>query len=243
MRGAATRWRWTLEGIPRSVCDTNGPSGWSALDHRAAHAEALGGSADDELADIAARWVGKNVPAETIHAGEHHLHAAGRVLHALGAGAPTSTGTVHRLHSSGGGVPKMPIDRAEVGYRGFVGDRQATRRHHGRPWQALSLWSIEVIDALAAEGHPIAPGLAGENITIAGITWSSLRPGVIIEIGDAVAQVTAWADPCSNLKPWFVDGDFGRVGHDRHPGSSRAYASVLRGGIIRPGDQVTVEPD
>jgi MOSC domain-containing protein YiiM len=72
------------------------------------------------------------------------------------------------LSRSDGGVPKHSTDHVTVGFRGVDGDRQATRAHHGSPWQALCLWSREVIDALVAEGHPIAPGAAGENVTIAG---------------------------------------------------------------------------
>jgi MOSC domain-containing protein YiiM len=218
-RAAETRWRWTVEGIESSILATKGPSGFSVNDHYAA------GTGDD------------------IHTGEHHLHAAGRVLHAIGAGAQLATGTVYRLNSSDGGVPKAAVEAADIDYRGIRGDRQATRRHHGRPWQALSLWSLEVIDALAAEGHPIAPGRAGENITVAGIDWASLRPGAVVRVGEVLAQLTAWADPCSNLKPWFIDGDFARVAHDRFPGTSRAYASVLRPGTVRTGDDVIVEPE
>ena len=87
-------------------------------------------------------------------------------------------GTVAGLFASDGGVPKRPIPVAEVGYRGVSGDRQAARKHHGRVWQALCLWSVEVIDGFAAAGHPIVPGSAGENVTIAGVDWSTLRPGV-----------------------------------------------------------------
>ncbi len=123
------------------------------------------------------------------------------------------------------------------------GDRQAARQHHGRVWQALCLWSADVIDGLRAEGHPIAPGNAGENVCISGIDWSTLRPGVRIELGDVLAEVSAYADPCTKNAGWFVDGDYGRMGHDRQPGVSRVYASVLRDGVIRPGDTVTVEPD
>ena len=56
-------------------------------------------------------------------------------------------------------MPKQAVDSAEVGLGGHDGDRQRTRKHHGRPWQALCLWSSEVIADLAAEGHPIGPGL------------------------------------------------------------------------------------
>jgi MOSC domain-containing protein YiiM len=124
----------------------------------------------------------------------------------------------------------------------LVGDRQASRQHHGRPLQALCVWSAEVIDALRAEGHPIEPGLAGENVTLAGIDWTTIQPGVQLLIGDVLAEISAWSTPCAKNAPWFVDRDFRRMDHDRHPGSSRAYAWVREPGTIRPGDRVIVEP-
>ena len=43
-------------------------------------------------------------------------------------------------------MPKSAIDIAIVGWRGIEGDVQETRLHHGLPWQALSLWSADVVD-------------------------------------------------------------------------------------------------
>jgi MOSC domain-containing protein YiiM len=177
-----------------------------------------------------------------IHDATHHLSDIGRGLHRLGAGAPTQHGTVARLHASDGGVPKLPVDAVEVGLRGVVGDRQADRRHHGRPLQALCLWSLEVIDALRAEGHPIEPGLAGENITLSGIDWATLRPGTQLRVGEVLAELSAWSTPCQKNAAWFADRDFRRMDHDLHPGWSRAYAWVREPGRIRAGDEVVIEP-
>lgn len=188
---------------------------------------------------VDAEWVVRHA----VHDASHHLMDVGRGLHALGAGAAQATGTVDGLFVSKGGVPKRPIDEAVVGYRGVDGDRQAARQHHGRVWQALCLWSTEVLERLRAEGHPIAPGNAGENVCISGIDWSELRPGVRIELGTVLAEVSAYADPCTKNAGWFVDGDYRRMGHEREPGISRVYASVVRNGVIHPGDTVTVEPD
>lgn len=179
----------------------------------------------------------------TAHAVLHELFLLARTVHDLGAGSPSQTGVVAGLFASGGGVPKLPIDEAAIAYRGIEGDRQRARKHHGRVWQALCLWSSDVIDKLRAEGHPIAPGRAGENISIAGLDWSTVRPGAQVGIGDTVlAEMSAYATPCKKNAPWFVDGDFGRMGHDREPGISRIYASVLRDGVVREGDAVVVEP-
>jgi MOSC domain-containing protein YiiM len=188
--------------------------------------------------EVDARWILRH----TVHEATHHLGDAGRVLHLLGAGAPTQQGTVARLSAGDGGVPKRAVDLAEVGDRGLVGDRQADRNNHGRPLQALCIWSLEVIQALQEEGHPIRPGDAGENITIAGIDWTTLRTGVQLLIGDVLAEVSAFATPCSKNAPWFTDRYFNRMDHGRHPGWSRVYAWVREPGTIRTGDPVIIEP-
>ena len=180
--------------------------------------------------------------AHAVHDATHHLRDVGRGLHSLGAGAPSQKGSLVQVSSSNGGVPKAALPSATVGRRGVIGDRQAERRHHGRPLQALSIWSQEVIDELRGEGHPIGPGLAGENLTVAGIDWRTIRPGVRLLIGEVLAEVSAFASPCKKNAQWFSDRDFRRIDHDLHPGWSRAYAWVLEGGAVAPGDDVLVEP-
>jgi MOSC domain-containing protein YiiM len=182
------------------------------------------------------------IVAHAVHDATHHLRDVGRGLHALGAGAPTQHGRVVQCNASTGGVPKAPLARATVDRRGVFGDRQADRNHHGRPLQALSLWSADVIDALRSEGHTVHPGAAGENVTVAGIDWTTIRPGVRVDLGAVRIEISAFATPCAKNAQWFSDRDFRRIDHDRHPGWSRAYAWVLSGGEIAPGDDVVVEP-
>lgn len=169
--------------------------------------------------------------------------ATGRELAAAGA-YRRAEGGVHGLFASDGGVPKTEVPEVTIDERGVVGDRQRSLRHHGRPWQALCLWSLETVERLAAEGHPIAPGCAGENVSVTGIDWATVRPGMRLGIGeDVVVELAPWSLPCSKNAQWFTDGDVNRMHHERAPGASRIYASVLRGGRVRRGDPVVVEPD
>lgn len=174
------------------------------------------------------------------HAVVHSLRAAGRVVH---GDAVSQSGTVAALHTSGGGVPKVAVPSLTVGRLGAEADVQADRTNHGRPFQALCLWAIEVIEELAAEGHSLRPGAAGENVTVSGLDWAAVRPGMRIGLGpDVLAEISGYSTPCKKNARWFVGGDFLRMSHVRHPGSSRLYAWVLRGGSVHPGDLVVVEP-
>lgn len=167
--------------------------------------------------------------------------AARQALSDSGVQPTTAHGTVVQLNASDGGVPKSAVDSVEVDFRGVVGDRQAARRHHGRPWQALCLWSKEVIDQLEVEGHPIFPGAAGENVTISGLDWSTIAMGTRLRLGEVLAQISAPAVPCAKNAQWFSDGDFNRLHHRNGP-ISRLYATVIEPGTIATGDAVIVEP-
>jgi len=182
------------------------------------------------------------IVGHAVHDATHHLRDVGRGLAALGAGAPRQQGSIAQVSSSSGGVPKHALLQATIGRRGLEGDRQAERRHHGRPFQAVCLWSSEIIGALRSEGHPIHPGAAGENITVSGIDWTTIRPGVRLQVGEALLEISAFAEPCTKNAQWFLHRDFHRMGHALHPGWSRAYAWVLVGGDVTPGDPVVVEP-
>lgn len=179
---------------------------------------------------------------ELLHRTTHTMHEVGRDMVRLGVGSPPQQGIVAQINVSDGGVPKRPITSARVDAGGVVGDRQKTRDHHGRPFQALCLWSVEVIEGLAAAGHPIAPGSAGENLTISGLDWNRLRPGALVRLGEVDAEITSYATPCKQNARWFSDRDFRRIDHERNPGTGRLYAAVLGGGAVAVGDPVVVEP-
>jgi len=137
-------------------------------------------------------------------------------------------------------VPKLPVASALVAERGIVGDEQADRVHHGHPEQALCLFSLEVIEAMQAEGHSIGAGSAGENITVTGLDWAEVVPGREMTIGPVRIEITDYAAPCSKNAQWFEGGRFNRMHADRHPGESRVYARVLEGGPIATGDSVAL---
>lgn len=178
-----------------------------------------------------------------IHALWHSLVDIADARRTGGDRIPTQRGVVEQINVSDGGVPKSPVPLATVGRRGLTGDRQRTRMHHGRPCQALCIWSADIIDELQAEGHPVSPGAAGENVTLRGIDWSTLRAGLNVDVGSVRARLTSPATPCRNIADNFRDRNQLRVDDDRHPGFSRWYASVLTPGSVRVGDACIVDAD
>jgi MOSC domain-containing protein YiiM len=151
----------------------------------------------------------------------------------------SSQGTIHQLNVSNGGVPKLPLGQARALLGGLEGDAQADRKHHGGSDRALCLFSLDRINELAAEDHPIAAGNVGENVTIEGLDWSLVTPGARLKLGgEVLVEVTSYTQPCWKIASWFADGDFNRMNQKTYPGCSRVYARVLEEGLLRSGDTV-----
>ena len=90
---------------------------------------------------------------------------------------------LHSINISNGGVPKRPQLACHVGFDGLEGDRQRDLRYHGGPDRAVCLYSLELIEALRAEGHDIEPGAIGENLTVKGVDWTLMKPGATLAVG------------------------------------------------------------
>ena len=136
-------------------------------------------------------------------------------------------------------MPKLAVPEARVDRHGLSGDRQRDLRYHGGPDRAVCLMAIEPLEAWAAEGHPIKAGSTGENITVRGLDWAQVVPGVRLRLGaTAVIEITDFARPCKKNRGWFSDGNFNRMNQKSFPGKSRVYARVLTTGTVRPGDAV-----
>jgi len=148
---------------------------------------------------------------------------------------------IFQINASRGGVPKHVVIAADVAALGLEGDAQLDLVHHGGPERALCLYSLERIVALQAEGHPIFPGAAGENLTLAELDWERVAPGARLRLGEAaLIEVTRYTEPCSNIKFAFKDGNSNRIHQNKHAGWSRVYARVVQPGRIRIGDPVAL---
>ncbi len=150
---------------------------------------------------------------------------------------------VARINTSPGGVPKRPVGSARVGRLGLEGDAHTDRTVHGGPFRAVCLYSMEAIDRVRADGHPIFPGSVGENLTLEGLELSTLATGDRLAIGDElVLEVTTPASPCETIRESFLEDRISRISIRTHPLDSRLYARVLAEGTVTTGDPVRVLP-
>ncbi|MCM3874507.1 MAG: MOSC domain-containing protein [Pyrinomonadaceae bacterium] len=151
------------------------------------------------------------------------------------------TARIFQLNSSPGGVPKLAIPEAEVTELGIVGDDHNFPDIHGGPERALCLFSLDRILELQEEGHPIFPGAVGENVTISGLDWNRLTPGLQLALGDEVLiEITRYTSPCNTIENSFAGGKYQRISQKVHPGYSRVYARVLQPGRLTVGQTVRI---
>jgi MOSC domain-containing protein YiiM len=153
-------------------------------------------------------------------------------------GVMTGNGSVAYINRSDGGVPKLHVPTARITVNGLDTDRHADIVHHGGPDRAVCLFSVEHILVLQREGHPIYPGSAGENLTLTGVPWDSMVPGVSLETGDVRLMITSFTTPCRTIRGSFSDHQISRISQKVYPGWSRVYARVLREGMVSVGDRV-----
>ena len=172
--------------------------------------------------------------SRAVHDAWHLLADAGRVRHRDTAPA---RGRLVRVGTSGGG-------RAQAGGRpgpgdrrsGLEGDAQADRRNHGRPWQAVSLWSADVVAGPRRGGPPAwARATPARTSPSPGSTGPTVRPGVQLLVGSVLLEVTTYAVPCKKIAAVFSDGRFRRIAHEAGPGAGlRPRAGRRHGRAGRP---------
>jgi MOSC domain-containing protein YiiM len=137
------------------------------------------------------------------------------------------------------------VPRVQITPAGAEGDynHYRTTKVNGDPNLAVLVLTREVIDTLRTEGWPVEPGDLGENLTLAGVPESSLKPGSRIRIGEVLLEVSEPCDPCTELYvlPY--------VGPEKGPDFVRAltgrrgwFARVISSGEIIPGAPVEVTP-
>lgn len=108
----------------------------------------------------------------------------------------------------------------------------------------VHLIHAELFDDLASAGFEVKPGDLGENITTAGIDLLGLPVGAVLSVGDdAILAVTGLRNPCGQIDN-FQAGLLAQVRRPSDDGPteklSGVMAVVVRGGVIRVGDTISV---
>ena len=144
------------------------------------------------------------------------------------------------LHTSNGGVPKLPADTLVVTTEGCIDDSQNDLKHHGGRQKAVCIFQQEIIEKLNQEGHPISAGTTGENILIQGIEIGDIQPGTIVKFPNVELIITQDAPPCKTIKKSFSNDYFNAISHKKFPNFTRWYASVIKEGNIEINDPVEI---
>jgi MOSC domain-containing protein YiiM len=121
------------------------------------------------------------------------------------------------------------------------------KKHAGEPnLRQVHLIHSELFTELAGEGHDVAPGELGENITTAGIDLLGLVTGTTLALGDdAVIEITGLRNPCSQinkLQSGLMKAVLGRDENGEIVRKSGVMSIVVRGGVVRPGDAIRITP-
>jgi len=128
------------------------------------------------------------------------------------------------------GERKTPVPQVELREEhGVVGDAHAGEWH-----RQVSLLALESIEKMRALGLDVGSGDFAENITTRGIDLISLSVGTRVSMGEATVEVTQIGKEChSRCAIYYQAGDcvMPREG---------IFARVITGGIVRPGDRITV---
>jgi hypothetical protein len=145
-------------------------------------------------------WQAEATLLHIVHDTTHHFLDVGEGLVRIGAALPVAESTVESVSLAG----------------------RVEGARHPRPFEAVGLWSSEMIAALGKTGDAIGADQAEENLTLSGIDWASLRPGTRVLAGTALLELSYRADPGAEWAGW--------------------YAWVRQQGRIRPGDSAVISP-
>ncbi len=139
------------------------------------------------------------------------------------------------------GIYKLPTSEpAQITSLGIKEDFIASTRHHGGPDQAVYVygggdyawWSKEL-------GREIEPGTFGDNLTISELESGKFNIGDYLHIGEVILQVTAPRIPCATFAARM--GDPLWVKKFRRAERPGLYCRVIREGLVRAGDSVSIE--
>lgn len=135
--------------------------------------------------------------------------------------------------SERGGMPKKPVERASVSFSGVKGDYNEYRMTQlkGDLDSAVLILPLNTIMAYQEDGYDVYPGAMGENFTVNGIDYESIKLGQKYRVGkEVIIEITRPCNPCHKLLVYgqdFVKKTEGKRGY---------YAKVLAEGTVNKMD-------
>lgn len=128
------------------------------------------------------------------------------------------------------GTQKHPVDVAHV-----VEDWGIQNDAHAGKWhRQVSLLSYDRVEEFRARGAQVEPGAFGENLLVEGFDFKSLPVGTRFGCNGAVLELTQIGKQChAHCQIYRQVGDciMPREG---------VFTRVLRGGVVRVGDELTI---
>ena len=130
------------------------------------------------------------------------------------------------------GIQKTNVKQAVfVENLGIEGDAHAGTWH-----RQVSLISADKIEEFRSRGANVEYGAFGENLVVEGIDFRSLAVGTLLRCGDVLLEMTQIGKECHTHCAIYH-----QVGDCIMPREG-VFARVLKGGIIKVGDRMAIEP-
>lgn len=133
--------------------------------------------------------------------------------------------------------PEKGTEKKNAGQAVFIEDYGIEGDAHAGKWhRQVSLLSFDRIEEFRARGAEVEDGAFGENLVVSGIDFRSLPVGTRLECNDVLLEMTQIGKECHHGCRIFQ-----KMGECIMPREG-VFARVIRGGVIRVGDEMKVLP-
>ncbi len=109
----------------------------------------------------------------------------------------------------------------------------------------VHLFQAELLQELRDAGFDVAAGQIGENVTTRGIDLLGLPTGTRLRLGaEAIVEITGLRNPCAQLdqvQSGLMAATLDRDDRGNLIRKAGVMAVVVAGGLVQPGDSVSVE--
>jgi Uncharacterized protein conserved in bacteria len=128
------------------------------------------------------------------------------------------------------GIAKRPVESGLL-----VVDHGLEKDAHAGNWhRQVSLLSFEKIEDFKKRGATVRHGDFGENLVVSGIDFVALPVGTRLTVGDALLEISQIGKECHTRCAIYHT-----MGECIMP-TQGVFATVLRGGPVKAGDEMTI---